>query len=158
MSLASRRPPPAHLVMSPTPPSCHFFHCPAFLTLSIIPLPRIIQHPLATQVIYLDLIVVFIIPVECGWDKGRADGLSGRFISGHPWNTMAITSMWTCQSSPPPTNLYIEMLGMVRVNCSRLFGVLASYFVFHDCASTKMATKKLMRSKYLLVSQILGSP
>ncbi len=75
---------------------------PPFVVLSIAllalccpsPPPHpVIQHTLATQVIYLGLIVVLIIPVECGCNKGRTDGLAGRFISGHPWNTMTMTSM-----------------------------------------------------------------
>ncbi len=62
--LASCRPPPARFASSPAPPSHRVVHCPACLALSITPPPCVIQHLLGTQVIYLDLIVVFIIPVE----------------------------------------------------------------------------------------------
>ncbi len=57
--------PPACLALPPTPPpSCCVVCCPACLALSITPPSCVIQHPLATQIIYLNLIVVFIIPVE----------------------------------------------------------------------------------------------
>jgi hypothetical protein len=111
--------------------------------LSIIPPPCVIQNPLATKVIYLDLIVVFIIPVECGCDDGRSDGLAGRFISGHPWNIMTITSMWTCQSSPPPTNLFINMLGTVPVNNLRLFGCVGKLFCVSPLCFDKNGGKKI---------------
>jgi hypothetical protein len=141
-SLASGCPPPACLALSPAPPSCRVVCRPACLVLSIIPPPRFIQYPLATQVIYLDLIVMFIIPVECGCDEGPADGLAGRFISGHRWNTKTIMSMWMRQSSPPPTNLFINMLGIVPVNSSQLFRCVGKLFCVSQLCFDKNGHKK----------------
>jgi hypothetical protein len=146
-SLTSRRSPPARLASSPAPPSRRVVRRPACLALSIIPPPRVIQHPLATQVIYLDLIVVFIIPVECGCDEGRADGLAGRFISAHPWNTVTITSKWTRHPQTSSSTCWEQCLLIFR----DYLDMLASYFVFHDCASTKMATKKIDEVQIWLV-------
>jgi hypothetical protein len=100
---------------------------------------------------YLDLIVVFIIPVECGCDEGHVYGLASRFISGHPWNTMTITSMWTCQSSPPPTNLFINMLGMVPVNSSRLFGYVGKLCCVSRLCFDKNGHKKINEVQIRLV-------
>jgi hypothetical protein len=149
--VSSRLPHVTCLTLFATRSSCVVL-CPPLLSccpssclprMSIFPPPRVIQHPLATQVIYLDLIVVFIIPVECGCDEGCADGLAGRFISGHPWNTMTITSMWTCQSSPPPTNLFINMLGMVLVNSSQLFGCVGKLFCVSRLCFNKNGQNKI---------------
>jgi hypothetical protein len=43
------------------------------------------------------------------------------------------------------------MLGMVPLDSLQLFGFVDSYFVFHDCASTKMATKKINEVQIWLV-------
>jgi hypothetical protein len=86
---------------------------------------------------------VFIIPVECGCNKGRTDGLAGRFISGRPWNIMTITSLWMRQSSPSPTNLFINMLETVPVNSSQLFGCVGKLFCVSQLCFDNNGHKKI---------------
>jgi hypothetical protein len=78
-----------------------------------------------------------------------ADGLAGRLFSGSPWNTMIIMSMWTHQSSPPPTNLFLDKLGMVPVNSSQLFGCVGELFCVPQLCFNKNGNKKFDEDQIL---------
>ncbi len=104
------------LVIPRPPPFCCVVHHPACLVLSITPPPCVIQHPLAPQLVYLDLIVAFIIYVESTFFFLKTQQIVNVVV-----RTMTITSMWTRQSSHSPTNLFINMFGMVTVNSLQWF-------------------------------------
>ncbi len=56
---------------------------------------------------------------------------------------MTITSMWMRQSSPPPTNLFINMLGMVPVNSLQIFGCVGKLFCVSQLCFDKNGDKKI---------------
>ncbi len=117
LHIASQHSPPTRLALSPTPPL--LLHCPlpACLTLSIATPPHIIQHLLAPQIIYLDLMFAFIIPLE----SFTSLFFRTQQIVNVVVHTMSIASMWTRQSLTPPTNLFTNMLGTVPVNSLQWF-------------------------------------
>jgi hypothetical protein len=63
---------------------------------------------------------------------------------------MTITSMWTRESSPPTTNLIINMFGMVPVNSLQLFGCVGELFCVSRLCFDKNGDKKIDEVQILL--------